>query len=60
MYKVTISGEVDEEEEYIKKLLVLFNDAKSIADVNDPLVAAEMLVSISNTRSVTVSVEKVS
>lgn len=58
MFKVTISGEVDEEEEYIKRILALENFAKTIADVDDPVTAAEILMDLGNTHPVSVSVEK--
>ena len=59
MFKVTISGEVDEDEEYVKEILALENRNLSLADIDNPLPLTEMLLDACNTRPVTVSVEKV-
>lgn len=61
MFKVSISGEIDEDEEYIKEILELGSKMTriSIADVDNPLTAAELLLDASNPRLVSVSVEKV-
>lgn len=60
MFKVTISGKVDGDEEYAKEILAQGNDPyKSVADVNDPLTAAELLLDACNTHPISVSVEKI-
>jgi len=57
MFKVTISGEVDENEEYVKEILEQ-NEEKDL-DADDPLTLAEVLLSASNTRPVSGSVERI-
>ncbi len=56
MFKITIFGNVDENEEYVKKILGDYT--KTLAEIDDPLILSEMLLDACNTHPIFISVDK--